>query len=352
MQSLAKAGKRLQFTNAVEKPRILIDHPQSMQDCSWRLSARALKPRHPYTLAASCKPSAKSRLFISHAHYISDDDGMIDVCQSHSVGGTYEGIEPMGLLWSLQASGLNNDALDPYQRHTTKVVFVKHDVTTPLDVALTLHEGHVSIDGDILFQPIQLQSKLSNACICILTPDAFSIREVDLEAQFSRLKVKVLFPPVLDLYGGGGGLVETSSRSACVTRLRNVCTALFCIRRSSPVSSKNIDIEYFIEAIDYLLALPNVNKHGVGILGLCFGGQMAMQVSLACKKVKVAVGISGFSYMPQFQNKLPGNNERQSSTLPWPFNSVKPGPKGVEYIDAFPPNKVSVAQIRFQIQLI
>ena len=62
-----------------------------------------LKPNQRYTMVSSCKPQEDAKAFIAYAHYISNDNGAIDVDTKVSLGGTYFCTESMGLMWSLTA---------------------------------------------------------------------------------------------------------------------------------------------------------------------------------------------------------------------------------------------------------
>ena len=54
-----------------------------------------------------------------------------------SLGGSYTGIEPMGLLWSMKPS--------PGQRRGIRLL--KRDVTTPYTVTVEAFEGHLCLEG-------------------------------------------------------------------------------------------------------------------------------------------------------------------------------------------------------------
>ena len=73
-------------------------------------------------------------MFESHAHYIADKDGGVDVCRDLSLGGSYGGVEPMGLLWSMKPA--------PGQMKGLRLM--KSDVTKPYEVEVKCFDGHVT----------------------------------------------------------------------------------------------------------------------------------------------------------------------------------------------------------------
>ena len=72
-------------------------------------------------------------MFDSQAHYIANKDGRVDVCRDSSLGGSYSGVEPMGLLWSMKPA--------PGQRKGLRLF--KTNVTKPYNVVLNCFDGHV-----------------------------------------------------------------------------------------------------------------------------------------------------------------------------------------------------------------
>ena len=94
-----------------------------------------------------------------------------------------------------------------------------------------------------------------------------------------------------------------------------------------------VELEYFLEAIDFMLSLPYVQKSGVGILSLCFGGTLAMLIATICSKVKAVVNIGGGSYLGvgsvTYQNQLLFSSSGD-------FCNVKAANNGYVFTYAFP----------------
>ena len=71
----------------------------SLVDSMTKIIVAGLKPLQKITLGASIIGDG-GEIFQSHAHYIADKHGGVDVYRDLSLGGSYSGVEPMGLLWS------------------------------------------------------------------------------------------------------------------------------------------------------------------------------------------------------------------------------------------------------------
>ncbi|KAJ8006679.1 hypothetical protein DPEC_G00109730 [Dallia pectoralis] len=67
-------------------------------------------------------------------HYTSDNLGTVTVSEHASVGGTYEGTESMGLLWSMK----------PVPVSPTGLRFRKMNVLTPMVIHISVYSGHIT----------------------------------------------------------------------------------------------------------------------------------------------------------------------------------------------------------------
>ena len=84
-----------------------------------KIIVAGLEPSQKITLGANIVGDS-GEIFQSHAHYIADKHGEIDVHHDSSLGGSYSGIEPMGLLWSMKQAPGQKKGLRLYKRDVTK----------------------------------------------------------------------------------------------------------------------------------------------------------------------------------------------------------------------------------------
>lgn len=101
--------------------RCLFDEPVQIR-------VAGLQPQQAVTLRASLVDES-GELFQSHALYRAGSSGELDLSRSPALGGSYLGVEPMGLLWALRSK-------TPYKR------LAKRNVLTPFCVDLEVYEGH------------------------------------------------------------------------------------------------------------------------------------------------------------------------------------------------------------------
>lgn len=108
--------------------------------CRWdepvRIVVRGLAQRQRVTLRASLRDE-KGALFQAHARYCADAGGELDLTRAPALGGSFAGLEPMGLFWALEPER-------PFWK------FLKRDVQTPFVLELEVVDGHEPEGGCLL----------------------------------------------------------------------------------------------------------------------------------------------------------------------------------------------------------
>ena len=119
---------------SVPLPKIAV-HPSltTTVDQKVDITVSKLSPEQHITLRARTIDDSKV-VFESFAHYKANKNGEVSLLVSSqpSMGGSYTGVEPMGLFWSMK----------PVARPDRDDLFRKRDVTTPLKVALDVYSEH------------------------------------------------------------------------------------------------------------------------------------------------------------------------------------------------------------------
>ncbi|XP_057586405.1 acyl-coenzyme A thioesterase 1-like isoform X2 [Hippopotamus amphibius kiboko] len=244
--------------------------------CRWdepvRIVVRGLAPgqpvtRQPVTLRASLRDEKGAR-FRAHARYCADAHGQLDLERAPALGGSFAGLEPMGLIWALEPE-------KPLQR------LVKRDVQTPFAVELEVLEGHepeaqrlpgrAVHEGDFL--PPGVRREPVRATL-FLPPEAGP------------------FPGIVDVSGAGGGLPEYRA-SLLAGKGFAVMSLAYYNYEDLPKGIENLHLEYFEEAVNYLLHHPQVKGPGVGLLGFSKGGNLCLSMASFLKGITAAVIING-----------------------------------------------------------
>ncbi|XP_041615504.1 acyl-coenzyme A thioesterase 2, mitochondrial-like isoform X4 [Vulpes lagopus] len=223
--------------------------------CAWdepvRISVRGLGPGQPVTLRASLRDE-RGALFRAHARYRADDRGLLDLARAPALGGSFVGLEPMGLLWALEPE-------------TPLVRLVKRDVQTPFAVELEVLDGHEPDAGRLLGRALHERH--------FLRP---GVRRVPV--RVGRVRGTLFLPPepgpfpgIVDIYGVGSGLLEYRA-SLLAGKGFAVMALAYHNYEDLPKGLEILHLEYFEEAVNYLLDHPQVKGPGVGLLGTSKGG--------------------------------------------------------------------------------
>ncbi|XP_053199983.1 bile acid-CoA:amino acid N-acyltransferase-like [Scomber japonicus] len=220
----------------------------------------------------------------AYAHYVSDHRGTVSVAEDLSYGGTYAGIEPMGLLWSMR----------PVPGSRKGLRLRKMDVRSPMPVNISVYSGHIA-EGFREKPP--LASVLTERWYM-----APGVRRVDIKEKGVRGTLFIPpgpgpFPGLMDMWGGGGGLLEY--RSALLASHGFVSLAL---EYFSPGELQTADLQfrYFETAFDIVKDHPQVIPDRVGIFGLSLGSIIALKLAAESTLVKprCCVCVSGNHFFP------------------------------------------------------
>nr|XP_045011454.1 acyl-coenzyme A thioesterase 1-like isoform X2 [Jaculus jaculus] len=237
-----------------------------------RIAVRGLAPGQPVTLRASLRDEKGAR-FRAHARYRADAGGELDLARAPALGGSFAGLEPMGLLWALEA-----------ERPSWRLL--KRDVRTPFAVELEALDGHEPDAGRPLARAV-LERRF-------LPP---WVRRVPVRA--GRVRATLFLPPgpgpfpgIMDLYGVGGRLVEY--RASLLSGKGFAVMALAYYNYDDlPKNMDTLHLEYFEEAVSYLLNHPEVKGPGIGLLGISKGGELCLSMASFLKGITAAVIING-----------------------------------------------------------
>ncbi|XP_046359096.2 bile acid-CoA:amino acid N-acyltransferase-like [Haliotis rufescens] len=269
---------RVFTTLTVEPLSALVDEPVSIR-------VSGLQRRQKITLSALLMGEGKE--FVSCAHYTADQAGDVDTTVQSSEGGSFCGVEPMGLFW----------AMVPSAKHRKATRLLKKDVTVPYDITISAHLNHVHL------QSIQSTSNSSGVMATTQVKRWYlgeGVRRVPLRDERLRGTMFIPsgvgpFPAVLDIFGGAGGLFE--HRAALMASRGFLTLALAYLQYNGlPRFYEELDYDYFQEAAELLSQHPQASPGGIGVMGTCFGGAVANMLVSFCPKVTAATTINGLPF--------------------------------------------------------
>ncbi|XP_076407161.1 acyl-coenzyme A thioesterase 5-like isoform X1 [Peromyscus maniculatus bairdii] len=236
------------------------------------IAVHGLAPEQPVTLRAALRDEKGAR-FRAHARYRADAHGRLDLARAPALGGSFAGLEPMGLLWAMEPER-------PFWR------LVKRDVQTPFMVELEVLDGHEPDGGRLLARAVHELHFMAPGVRRV------PVREGRVRATLFLPPGNGPFPGIIDIFGLGGGLLEY--RASLLAGKGFAVLALAYYKYDDlPKSVKTLHLEYFEEAVNYLLRHPQVKGPGIGLLGTSKGAQLCLSMASFLKGITAAVIING-----------------------------------------------------------
>ncbi|XP_064078590.1 acyl-coenzyme A thioesterase 1-like [Macrobrachium nipponense] len=259
-----------------------------LQDEPVHIRVSGLKPNQDVTLQASAIEDT-GVLYMSYAHYRTDENGAVDVDKMESLGGQYEGIFPMGLIGSLV----------PAPPHYRYIRFIKRVVEKPLVVTLSVHNGHLSAEK-------LCSSEVIEPLSCVAHERHYMASGVQrIPVQYGEVRGILFLPPgdgpfpaVIDMFGTLGGLIEYRSAQLASRGIASFALALFNYD-DLPKVIKEFDIAYFEEAVKFLLQHEKVLDFGVGVIGNSKAGDLVVSLATFIPSVAACVTVNSFSCTSQ-----------------------------------------------------
>ena len=217
--------------------------------------------------------------FGSYAWYQADNNGVIDLNKMASVGGSYRGIEPMGLFWSMQQTSGQRAGLR----------LVKRDVTTPLFTTVSVFKGHVN-PFELTFKQDFIAEKVTERWYMSDNVKRFEVSEGRLKGALFVPQGGGPYSGLIDVCGTGGRM---ESRAALLANKGYTVFHLVHVGEGSlPKTWCTIDMDYFDEAFDFMERQASVQTNNIGMTGNSMGGELSMLFASLSTRVK-AVAVTG-----------------------------------------------------------
>ncbi|XP_028996157.1 acyl-coenzyme A thioesterase 1-like [Betta splendens] len=234
-----------------------------------QLKVEGLSPHRPVELRSKVVDD-RGVTFKASAVYKADETGEVDVCRAPSLGGSYTGVQPMGLFW----------ALAPDTPHSK---YLKKNVLTPSLVEIEALSGE---DGGVLASGTNERVYMTEGMKRV------PVQEGRIRGVLFIPPGKGPFPGIVDLYTFGGGLSEP--RASLLANKGFVVLALAYLGyQDLPKKPKNLDLEYFEEAVNFLRTRPEVQGPGIGIISISHSGGLALTMSSHLSGISATVCING-----------------------------------------------------------
>lgn len=226
------------------KPEILVNPEKSLRDELVKISVLNVEPHAHITLEATSKDRF-GNVWTSQAIFEANDKGVIDISTQEPLEGSYSGIDPMGLFWSMTPKNKN-----------TSMFFGRFEVllsayfNNEIIAQKTIHRDVVSSD---------IEQK--------------QIREDGLVGTLLYSKKILKGPAIIVLSGSDGGVPFYGHTFASHGYV--VFALGYFGAEGLPENLENINLEYFQKAMHWLKKQPIVNGD-IALMGVSRGGELVL----------------------------------------------------------------------------
>ena len=243
---------------------IRVEPSSARLDEPFRVTASGLPPGRPVTIRASTR-DGELREWGSHATFVADAEGALDLGTQQPQSGTYDGVDATGLLWSMRPTA-----------GSTRVFFVRRK-PSPLHVAVA-----AEVDG-----------RTVATCTAERTFGAAQVRRrfvdaLGLVGDLFYPKEEGPHPGALVLSGSDGGQLDQAA-SLLAAHGYAVLSLGYVGLEDRPSKLNNIELEYFGTALRWMADQPEIAGERVTVIGLSRGAELALQLGSMFPQVAAVV---------------------------------------------------------------
>jgi dienelactone hydrolase len=250
-------------TSLLAAQTLEITPSRALMDEQVVIRAKGLQANERVTIHAQLTDGGE-QAWKSEAEFVADADGVVDTSKQAPAKGSYREVSAMGLVWSMM----------PAEKHVVTYVLPRDLQPQIINFGLIRNGQQVSTA-----QLEQLQI-------------AHDVRRITIKGTLHG----VLFlpsgagqhPGMLVLGGSEGGL--PSPKAAWLASHGFAALALAYFRYEDlPRDLENIPLEYFGEAIAWMMQRPEIAPERIGVMGTSRGGELALQLGSMYPQLKAVV---------------------------------------------------------------
>ena len=229
----------------------------------------------------------QGRRWCSLGHFRADSAGVIDASLHESLGGSYLGVAPMGLFWSMESATASADGNSSFAKNNSSPDRVDFKALFDGRAVARASLARNFLAPGTLTRDLKIPTDAELAGIGAGS-DASSRTG---ETTVGRLFIPPgggLHPVVIVLSGSGGGF---DLDKAAVLSRHGFATLALAYFGIAPLPSwlHRIPLEYFEAPLTWLSAQPEIDPQRVGILSVSRGAELALLLGSTFPQVRVIV---------------------------------------------------------------
>lgn len=254
----------------------------------------------------------EQRIWSSHAEFRADAFGVVDVRTHESHGGTYRGVSPMGLFWSMRRLVEGGGRRDPHAERSMfaktsaapETVKLEAEIAGSLVAAAQLERIYLAPDTEVRDMKVSGQNGGPKSGIVgrLFIPRVAGAAPGGAGAEESL--------PVVVVLGGSGGGFDLD-KAAVLSRhgFATFALAYFGIPPLPPWLHR-IPFEYFEAALAWLGAQSRVDSSRIGVLGISRGAELSLLLASAFSEIRCVI-----AYAPSSVAWSSGGRDRETGEI-------------------------------------
>jgi hypothetical protein len=253
-------GASIAGASPASRATLTVSPAQPLMDDQLAISVSGLPPNHLITVKAQSR-AQDQHWWRSEAVFNSGPQGVVDIQSQAPVSGAYQGVDGMGLFWSMQP--------DRDTKSGDHAFFAVSDWFQPI-----VTEIEVSDAGRVLGSAVIERRFARPGMRCAAVAEA-GITGVLCDPGDGRRH-----PGVMVLGGSEGGLGEPDAALLLASHGFTTLSLAYFGAKGLPATLQNIPLEYFAQALAWLRARPETDPRFVGVLGASRGAEAALLAAI------------------------------------------------------------------------
>jgi len=249
----------------------------------------------------------RGELRYARAAYRAGGDGQISTAESNATAGSYSGVNPPGLFWSMQLitdTATLPDLLPRLPENRPDHTTTYFDVEADAKIEASAHIKTIAILPDVARD---------------------DVTDNDLMAHFYHPTGKDNLPAVIIVSGSDGGIAVSDSIADLLASKGYAALSLAYFGMPGlPNELEEIPLGYFGKAIDWVSQQDIVDKDSLAVLGFSKGGELVLLLGATYPQINAVVAISpshvAWQGLSQDQSKVASSWTHQGKPVPFvPF---------------------------------